>query len=175
MKWWALVKYEPTKSGHAYFTVIKKIYIFLHSLPLSVPFSWQKCPFSSCFFFFFIFLFIAFPLPFFIPAFLPHIYFLTQTNIITQFPLSYAITYSVLYTWPETWDSNQKVWLIIIILLSFSMLTLMSMVSICNITVICFLTSNLDDNQFTSEGKAKLRKAREERDPHCVKLNLSLY
>ena len=50
------------------------------------------------------------------------------------------------------------------------MLTLMSMVSICNNTVISFLTSSLDGNQFTSEGKAQLRKAREERDPDFVKL-----
>ena len=49
------------------------------------------------------------------------------------------------------------------------MLTLMSMVSICNITVISFLTSSLEYNQFTSEGKAQLRKAREERDPNFVK------
>ena len=49
------------------------------------------------------------------------------------------------------------------------MLTLMSMVSICNLTVISFLTSSLDDNQFTREGKAQLHKAREERDPDCVK------
>ena len=54
------------------------------------------------------------------------------------------------------------------------MLTLMSMVSICNITVISFLTSSLDFNQFTSEGKAKLQKAREERDPDCVEINLSV-
>ena len=55
------------------------------------------------------------------------------------------------------------------------MLTLMSMVSICNLTVISFLTSSLDDNQFTWEGKAKLRKAREERDHDGVELNLSVY
>ena len=54
------------------------------------------------------------------------------------------------------------------------MLTLVSMVSICNITVISFLTSSLGDNQFTMEGKAKLRKAREERDPDCVPLHLLL-
>ena len=59
--------------------------------------------------------------------------------------------------------------------LSFSMLTLMSMVSICNLTVISFLTSSLDDNQFTREGKAQLRKAREERDSDYVELNLSVY
>ena len=51
------------------------------------------------------------------------------------------------------------------------MLTLMSMVSICNNTVIFFLTSSLSGNQFTLEGEAQLRKAREERDPHFVKLN----
>ena len=50
------------------------------------------------------------------------------------------------------------------------MSTLMSMVGICNITVISFLTSSLDDNQFTREGKTQLQKAREERDPDCVKL-----
>ena len=50
------------------------------------------------------------------------------------------------------------------------MLTLMSMVSICTITVISFLTSSLHGNQFTREGEAQLRKAREERDPDCVKL-----
>ena len=49
------------------------------------------------------------------------------------------------------------------------MLTLMGMVRICNITVISFLTSSLHRNQFTEEGKAQLRKAREERDPDCVK------
>ena len=49
------------------------------------------------------------------------------------------------------------------------MLTLMSMVSICNITVISFLTFSLDGNQFTREGKAQLRKAREERNPDFVK------
>ena len=49
------------------------------------------------------------------------------------------------------------------------MLTLMSMVSICNITVISFLTSSLEYNQFTEEGKAQLQKAREERDPDCLK------
>ena len=54
------------------------------------------------------------------------------------------------------------------------MLTLMSMVSICNITVISFLTSSLYNNQFTSEGRAQLRKAREERDPDCVELILVL-
>ena len=50
------------------------------------------------------------------------------------------------------------------------MLTLMNMVSICNITVISLLTSSLFDNQFTEEGKEQLRKAREERDPQFVKL-----
>ena len=54
------------------------------------------------------------------------------------------------------------------------MLTLMSMVSICNITVISFLTSSLFNNQFTREGKAKLQKAREERDPDCVKFETFL-
>ena len=95
--------------------------------------------------------------------------FLTQANVITQFPLSYAITYLyfVLYTQPETWDNNQNVTLIIIILSSFTKLT-MRMVSICNITVI--LTSSLSVNQFTWEGKVQLGKTREERDPHFVKL-----
>ena len=46
----------------------------------------------------------------------------------------------------------------------------MSMVSICNITVISFLTSSLFGNQFTREGKEQLQKAREERDPDFVKL-----
>ena len=55
------------------------------------------------------------------------------------------------------------------ILSSLAMLTLMSMVSICNITAILFLTSSLDGNLFTEEGKGQLRKAREERDPDCVK------
>ena len=55
------------------------------------------------------------------------------------------------------------------------MLTLMNMVSICNNTVISFLTSSLSDNQFTREGKAQLRKAREERDSDYVELNLSVY
>ena len=54
------------------------------------------------------------------------------------------------------------------------MLTLMSMVSICNITVISFLTSSLYGNQFTEEGKAQLRKAREKRDPDCVKFETFL-
>ena len=44
----------------------------------------------------------------------------------------------------------------------------MSMVSIYNITVISFLTSSLDGNQFTREGKAQLQKAREEKDPDFV-------
>ena len=96
--------------------------------------------------------------------------FLTQANVITQFPLLYAIMYFVLCTQPETWDSNQNVKLIIIISSSFSTLTLMGMVSICKITVISFLTSSLRGNQFTKEGEAQLRKAREERDPDFVKL-----
>ena len=50
------------------------------------------------------------------------------------------------------------------------MLTLMSVVSICGISVISFLTSSLNGNQFTREGEAQLQKAREERDPHFVKL-----
>ena len=41
----------------------------------------------------------------------------------------------------------------------------MSTVSICNITVISFLTSSLYNNQFTMEGKAQLQKGREDRDP----------
>ena len=45
----------------------------------------------------------------------------------------------------------------------------MSMVSICNITVISFLTSSLHGNEFTREGEAQLQKAREERDPYFVK------
>ena len=52
------------------------------------------------------------------------------------------------------------------------MLIVMSMVSICNITVISFLTSSLGANQFTREGEAQLQKAREERKPDFVKLTL---
>ena len=155
------------KSAHAYFTVIKKTYLSTFTSCHAVPFSWQ-CPFSNCFFFFLFFLFIAF-FPSFLYIHLSTTYLLTQANI-THFPFhNYAITYSVLYTRPETRDSNQNVTLIIIILSSFSMLTLMSVVSICDISVVSFLTSSLNGNQFTCEGKAQLRKAREERDPDCVK------
>ena len=38
-----------------------------------------------------------------------------------------------------------------------------------NIIVISFLTSSLDGNQFTKEGKVQLRKAKEERDSSFVK------
>ena len=38
-----------------------------------------------------------------------------------------------------------------------------------DIVVISFLTSSLDDNRFTEEGRAQLQKAKEERDSSFVK------
>ena len=145
-----------------YFSVKPKITFYIHFLYQLVGRSAHLAIFS-----------FQFPSPFhfLIPAFLPCFYFLTQADIITQFPHLYAITYFVLPG--HKYEPN--VTLIIVILYSFTMLTSMSMVSICNITVISFLTASLDYNQFTSEGKAKLQKAREERDPDCVELNLSVY
>ena len=140
--------------------------IFLYSLPLSVPFSCQKCPFNN------FYLSISFPFlfAFLIPAFLPCFYFLTQGNIITQFPLLYTITYSFrpIYLARNMKNSNQNVKLLII-LSSSAMLTLMSMATICSIIVISFFTSSLHGNQFTMEGRAQLQRATKERDPDCVK------